>query len=352
MSGPKISDIDGTDTDWNVFRGCSPVSAGCENCSSVASGTRFLKPGQAYHLLITPADKARDVGPQWSGAVRVVPDVVPAPIIWSEARRVRVNVMSDTFHEMVSDDDLDTIFAIMALRSQHTFVMQTKRSDRMRDYCNALVGRAAKVAERLVTSEYLAMFDRGTEETRIAQAAVIAALKNGLPPNIHLGVSVEDQATADVRIKDLTQTRAAVRWISAEPLLGSVDLTHLVEPGTVDWIVAGGEFGSLSRPTHPNWFRQIRDQAVARGIHFIFRQWGDWAPVSEVKNGAVISQAAVSLTPTARKSESAQLEVRCPVSGSVYVMARAGLKNAGRMLDAKHWNEAPLPILAGMEELA
>lgn len=102
-------------------------------------------------------------------------------------------------------------------------------------------------------------------------------------PNVWIGVSVEDQATADERIPLLRHTPAAVRWVSAEPLLGPVDIGRIRrdgagQDGNIDWIVAGGESGPHARPMHPDWARSLRDQCSAAGVPFLFKQWGEWGP--------------------------------------------------------------------------
>lgn len=190
------------------------------------------------------------------------------------------------------------------------------------------------------------------------------------PSNVWLGVSVEDQATADERIPLLLQTPAAVRWISAEPLLGPVDLRHLdilprlreqfsrfvasqggdadkearqiVGPAWVDsltgdfsdgedcgkdqgldWIVAGGESGPHARPMHPDWVRGLRDQCQTAGVPFFFKQWGEWAPT--IHAGRITNNET---------GETAALRDGGP-------MVRVGRKQAGRELDGRTWDEVP-----------
>lgn len=158
--------------------------------------------------------------------------------------------MSDLFHEAVPIEFIKQVFDVMARCPQHTFQILTKRPERM---------------QFLLWSEF-----------------------DWKPlPNVWLGVSIEDQATANERIPLLLQTPAAVRWVSAEPLLGPVVLgaAHLPVFGlgsrmAIDWLVVGGESGPKARPMHPRWVRSLRDQCAAHWVPFLFKQWGEWAPSS------------------------------------------------------------------------
>lgn len=214
-------------------------------------------------------------------------------------RRIFVNRMSDLFHQDVPNEFIDKVFAVMALAPWHTFQVLTKRPERMRDY----------LSDRFVTD--------GIEEQMIALLARHPDLEPRQKiyplPNVWLGVSVEDQDSADARIPLLLRTPAAVRWISAEPLLGPVDLMQLDDhsrggltiygwnclyrnptfgrPG-IDWVVVGGESGPNARPMHPDWVRSLRDQCADSGVPFLFKQWGEWGADgkkrSKKKNGRML----------------------------------------------------------------
>ena len=120
-------------------------------------------------------------------------------------------------------------------------------------------------------------------------------LRSGMPelplPNVWLGVSVEDQATADLRIPLLLQCPAAVRWLSCEPLLGPIDLERVlrrggsIDPGQIDWVVVGGESGVCARPMQPEWARMLRDACSAACVPYYFKQWGEWAPADDAAGG-------------------------------------------------------------------
>lgn len=302
--------IEWTDATWNPVTGCSVVSPGCTNCYAMKLAGGRLRNHPSREGL-TMATKA---GPVWNGQVRFNEDWLRDPLRWRKPRMIFVCAHGDLFHEAVPDQWIDRVFAVMALCPQHTFQVLTKRPERMRAY----------------VSEVKATWcDRGSStpgSERIHEAALALTSEEWLPetpglwplPNVWLGVSVEDQARANERVPILLDTPAAVRWISAEPLLGPVDLTELRQfnpsgkpwidglrglvtrgdylarspsecsmntstriPGelpSIDWIVAGGESGRDARPMHPDWARSLRDQCVAAGVPFLFKQWGEWLP--------------------------------------------------------------------------
>jgi len=300
--------IEWTDATWNIVTGCSVVSPGCTNCYAMKlAGTRLRDHPSRKGLTI--ASKA---GPVWNGQVRFNAEWLDQPLRWTKPRRIFVAAHGDLFHDGVTDDQLDQIFAVMALTPQHTYQVLTKRPERMRAYLSDKY-RWAMMVEH---------FSRMGAELSRDHFALVLPL-----PNVWLGVSVEDQTRADERIPVLLDTPAALRWISAEPLLGSVDLSTIDVDGestldalkaptwqelldewpesdvfeetklesfldwhrlsalpdgpahkVIDWVVAGGESGAGARPMHPDWARQLRDQCAAVGVPFLFKQWGDWTP--------------------------------------------------------------------------
>lgn len=226
MSDQRDGGIAWTDETWNPIRGCSRVSPGCENCYAERMAARFCGPGQPYEGL------AKDG--RWTRRVRLVEERLCDPLRWKRPRRVFVNSMSDLFHEDLDLDDIARVFAVMDLAAQHTFQVLTKRPGRMSDYMRA-------------------RYD------------VCPA-----PDNIWLGVSVEDQQRADERIPLLTNTPAALRFISCEPLLGPVSLRRFQRK--IGWVIAGCESGPGARPMDLEWVRSLRDQCVAAGVPFFFKQ--------------------------------------------------------------------------------
>lgn len=283
------SRIEWTEAVWSPVTGCEKVSAGCKHCYAEREWGRF------QHLPAYAGRKFTDVA--------VHPERLNLPLRWRRPRKVFVNPMSDLFHEAVPIECIDQIFAIMGLcfvmDAGHTFQVLTKRPERMLAYMldHETVWRVAGWMKKL-----------GPELPG----------ENSPPawplPNVWLGTSIEDQATADERIPLLLETPAAVRWISAEPLLGPVDLSRICKAnhatlGTfidalrgfkwdesaysgggcpldddppdiprLDWVVLGGESGAKARPMSIAWARTLRDQCQAAGVHFYFKQWGEFAP--------------------------------------------------------------------------
>ncbi len=255
--------ISWTSATWNPVTGCAKVTQGCKHCYAERDWARLA------HL---PAYEGRAFTD-----VTCHPERLDQPLRWSKPRMIFVNSMSDLFHEDVPDEFIDQVFAVMALAQDHTFQVLTKRPERMLAY---LTERAAGGRHVWRAGQQIKM-PGGREKPA-----------PGWPlPNVWLGVSVENQAAADERIPLLLQTPAAVRWVSCEPLLGSVDLREVVMPdgdtlGTylhndgeqagLDWVVVGGESGPKARPMHPDWARRLRDQCEDARVPFFFKQTGLW----------------------------------------------------------------------------
>jgi protein gp37 len=226
------SAIEWTDATWNPTTGCTKVSPACANCYIERTppfrikGRKFVK---GHIPLVLHADR------------------LSQPLKWKQPRRVFVNSLSDLFHEDVPFEFIDKVFAIMGHASQHTFQILTKRADRMRAY----------------------MLQADATELELSTKVVRWPL-----PNVWLGVSVENQHFADERIPLLLQTPAALRFISAEPLLGPVRLSNYGTGASIDWVIVGGESGPRLRPTKADWVRSMRDQCNGAGVKFFFKQWG------------------------------------------------------------------------------
>ncbi|MBA5778234.1 phage Gp37/Gp68 family protein [Stappia sp. F7233] len=280
------TDIEWSDATWNVVTGCAVVSPGCTNCYAMKlAGTRLQHhPSRAG---LTQMSKA---GPVWTGEVRFNEQWLDQPLRWKRPRRIFVAAHGDLFHEAVPDEVLDEVFAIMALCPQHTFQVLTKRSKRMREYLRDpnTPFRVADMAT--VVGRHLPDGHPGWQRGNWRASPIIGCTQPANWPltNVWIGVSVEDQTRADERIPDLLATPTAIRFVSAEPLLGPVDFLAFQEgiPGNewltwldgIDWIIVGGESGPDARPMHPDWARSIRDQCAAAGTAFFFKQWGEWAP--------------------------------------------------------------------------
>lgn len=238
------SKIEWTDVAWNPIRGCSLVSAGCVNCYAMTLAHRFSGKGQPYAGLTAVGPQ----GPRWTGTIRLVPEALEEPLHWRKPRRIFVNSMSDLFHDDVPHEFIFAVFRIMARCQHHTFQILTKRPERMLDFCRRL-----------------AYIDPGFNGHNFGTCSywpndpVTHPIQTRPLPNVHLGVSIENQQTADERIPILLKTPAAVRWISAEPLLGEVQLgcgDEFFDYGVgrnehneprIHWVVVGGESGPRSR---------------------------------------------------------------------------------------------------------
>ena len=206
------SKIEWTNATWNPIRGCSRVSEGCRHCYAESVAARFSGPGLPYEGLVRIAS-GKPTG--WNGVVRMVHEHLADPLRWKRPRRVFVNSMSDLFHESLTNEQIAAVFGVMAAAPRHTFQVLTKRSARMREWFAWVADHGA----------------RGARSACRASAALYLVASPEVPGgdewplrNVWLGVSTENQAAADERIPELLRTPAAVRWISAEPLIGPVDL--------------------------------------------------------------------------------------------------------------------------------
>jgi protein gp37 len=312
------SKIEWTDSTWNPIRGCSRVSEGCRHCYAESVAYRFSGPGLPYEGLAV----LQNGHASWTGKIEFVEKHLLDPLKWSSIvehvegcafsdrkttrgqmcfcprrpRRIFVNSMSDLFHENVTDEMRDKIFAVMALCPQHIFQVLTKRPDRMLAY----VSNARARINELAFVNALRGYGKINPETLRGAGSLYWPLKQ-----VWLGVSVENQTAADERIPLLLQTPAAVRFISAEPLLGSIDfrrrcpvrcdgecgypspfeLLGAVLPGSplIDWVICGGESGPGARRMEVEWARSLRDQCACAGVPFFFKQWGGWVPTTDPK---------------------------------------------------------------------
>jgi len=340
--------IEWTDATWNPTVGCEIVSPGCTNCYAMRMAARIEAAGTApYYSGLTKRVKGI---PVWTGLLRDAPEhVLTRPLSWRKPRRIFVNSMSDLFAEGVSDQTIGRVFAVMALAPQHTFQVLTKRPERMRQF----------ITEPFV-GEWLA--GSGLNHPGATREALASLLKLDLfakpLPNVWLGVSAEDQARADERIPVLLNTPAAVRFLSAEPLLGMIDLNGLPdtkgdpswdatalhglrecafgdvvqreEIAKLDWVIVGGESGPGARPMHPEWARLIREDCARAGVAFHFKQWGSWA-ATQSNDGDWPTNA----------DGFCRLQVSGARGDAGWPMQRVGKAFAGRLLDGRTHDEFP-----------
>ena len=266
--------IEWTDATWNPVTGCSVVSPGCSNCYAMRLAGSRLAAHPSRAGLTVPSR----AGPVWTGQVRLNTQWLAEPLRWRRPRRIFVCAHGDLFHQAVPDGWIDQVFAAMALAPRHAFQLLTKRPERMRDYLAGLPDALGRLAVTLVP--HPAFPDAPRPLSSLLDLSVFTRPL----PNVWAGVSVETAGWAAERLPHLRDTPAALRWVSAEPLLGPVDLRPwLIGPGRLDWVVAGGESGRGARPMHPDWVRALRDQCADAGVPFLFKQWGAhaWAVATE-----------------------------------------------------------------------
>lgn len=325
------SNIEWTDATWNVVIGCDKVSPGCDHCYAIRTAHRMsANPNEK----IAAAYAGTELDGEWTGKVNLIHDRLDLPLRWTKPKKIFVNAQSDLFHADVPDEFIARVFAVMACAQQHTFQILTKRPGR---------GRSLLSSPAFQNWVYRAINIRP-----IGERADIAGT---LPlSNVWLGVSVEDQKRADLRVPNLLATPAAVRFLSCEPLLGPVcldafhspdghqpgaDLPCEAWPEDLDWVIVGGESGPGARPMHPDWARSLRDQCVEAGVAFHFKQWGEWAP-----DGYFVGDVRVLNDREYAFPGGSDL----PSGYTHRAVRRVGKKAAGRVLDGRTWDEFPQAV--------
>ncbi|MGE0426230.1 MAG: phage Gp37/Gp68 family protein [Reyranellaceae bacterium] len=246
---------------------CTHASPGCVNCYAERQNTAGFRGGT--RLPYKPGHE-KDVEVFLDGKALL------KPLRWREPRTIFVCSMTDLFGAFVPDETIDRILAVAALCPQHTFIVLTKRSKRMRAYFSGLTCDGARrfhVAD--AAGKLMAEGDNAHDEVANAHWPL---------PNLWLGVSVEDQQRADQRVPELLATPAAIHFVSAEPLLGEIDFSRWIDIdlSLLDWVIVGGESGPNARPMHPDWARAIRDQCASAGVAYFFKQWGQWLEADQL----------------------------------------------------------------------
>ena len=352
--------IEWTDATWNPIRArnretggvghyCVHVSEGCRNCYAERMQPRFRNPVR--------------YAAQDRGKVELFLDenALAQPLRWREPRMVFVCSVTDLFLEDHSDEWIDSVFAVMALCPQHTFQVLTKRPERMREYVEG--------AEDRIRSEIfddIPPYDAAPKWWERTAKNEYRLRLNWPLPNVWLGVSVEDQGTANERIPPLLESPALVRFVSAEPLLGPIDLSGHLPWGCsaptcpcktkaeckelgLDWVICGGESGPGARPMHPDWARSLKRQCRASGVPFFFKQWGEWADYRQIgaagweretyrDDGRALIRGSLFLR--GKPMFGGKAWPTKPMDKGV-LLVRAGKKCAGRHLDGRVWNGMP-----------
>jgi protein gp37 len=355
------SAIEWTDATWTPIRArnkktgavgwhCEHATTGCEFCYAENFNRRLgtglpFKPGHRADIELFLDET-----------------MLLQPLRWKRPRKVFVGSMTDIFAAFVPDEWLDRMFAVMALAPQHTFQVLTKRAERMHTYV-AEPGRGAYVAGASV-------------------ADTIAIPVRWPLSNVWLGVSAERQPEADERILHLLATPAAVRFVSAEPLLGPINLTSLafsktcgcehrsptlnafeatvlcegccegperLDLGKLDWVIVGGESGPSARPVHPGWVRSLREQCAAAGVAFYFKQWGEWLPWTQFSGARIHDDPEQTRFSTKEWDGGHWSDAGHPmwcdsIDGQIddrQCVGLVGKKAAGRVLDGETHSEFP-----------
>lgn len=347
------SAIEWTDATWNPLVGCEHAGPGCDNCYAARLMLRGLHDTHRGMSVRRPDGTVR-----FTGEIRLRPDMLDQPLRWRKPRRIFVNSLSDLFHRDVPVEYIARVFAVMAATPHHTYQVLTKRPQRM----------AEVLGER---SSLLSLRGDGPAHflpLMVRHMARLGVEADAWPlPNVWLGTSIENDRYA-FRADHLRRAPAAVRFISAEPLLGplpSLDLTG------IDWLIVGGESGPGARPMHPDWVRDLRDRCTESppcpgrdgGEHwsstcmcvntdetaFFFKQWGEWLPWEEagqpfwsnVSTGELVDGHRL---PSDLNDGEPTGGWWCPLDDTderMCVYQKVGKKAAGRVLDGRTWDEMP-----------
>lgn len=355
---------------WNPVTGCTKVSQGCKNCYAEVIANRFSRtgiiPGSGIEYSTADAPKNEKF------TVLLHPDRLGQPLKWRKPAKVFVNSMSDLFHESVPFEFINKVFAVMVNADKHIFQILTKRPERALEYFNWAMDQKRgitqelwkKLLEHYYTRDICNLSSASIYETQRDDVQLPTSTKEfrlkkyNLPfKNVWIGVSVEDQKTADERIPLLLQIPAAVRFLSCEPLLGSIDIQQYLHDSNcmisvnpdcctcappreicIDWVICGGESGHGARPMHPDWARKLRDDCQAAGVPYFFKQWGEWGIVkSDLVAGAnKKTMIRLNYDGTFKPCHEAIYN-----SNGVISMARRGKKYTGRLLDGVEHNGMP-----------
>lgn len=223
--------IEWTDATWNPVAGCSILSAGCSHCYAMEMAMRLEAMGvEKYRGLTRRSGKKV----KWNGTVKEDHSSLSLPFTWKRPRKIFVNSMSDLFHDLVSEEFIVSVWKVMSETPHHNYQILTKRPERMAD--------------------------------------ILSNTIKTVLPNVWIGTSIESEEVIS-RIDDLRRTPAAIRFISFEPLIGSVGKVNLTD---IHWAIVGGESGRSARPIREEWIDEIYSQCLKYQTAFFFKQWGTW----------------------------------------------------------------------------
>lgn len=365
----------------NYQVGCVEKSPACRNCYAANTAHLHAKSIKQHAGLTV----VRSNGVHWNGEINRVPKILGYPLRWREPRGVFVGSMTDTFLRVETEDDMRWIaalFGVMAVTEQHTYMLLTKRPANERRWFQwaERSANAGDSSDTALSNKVWRLIGRcaadlvGQEEwTKAIRAAKLRLGGPGVSawplPNVWLGVTAEDQQRADENIPELLRCPAAIHYVSYEPACGAVDFTSLPAnleavdgtsppwdwfdaltgagigleddrsaPGLfpkLDWLIAGGESGPKARIHHPAWFRSARDQCLAAGTAYFFKQHGEWG---EVASGDDRWTHMVDLD---GKAYARGDEMPVGKIASMAFMRKIGKAEAGRELDGETWSQFP-----------
>jgi protein gp37 len=307
------SKIEWTDATWNPIIGCSKCSPGCAHCYAERMACRLSAMGKdGYNQVIT--------NKQWNGSTTLIEKALDIPLKWNLPRKIFVCSMGDLFHETVLFPEIFDVMSVIYKCKQHTFILLTKRPQKMYEY--------------------------------------FSSVKNfhGLPKNLWIGTTVCNQSEADTKIPILLKIPAAVRFVSIEPMLGSILLDNgetswltcknenndikccesFAVNGNhfhgIDWVICGGESGPGARPMHPDWVRLLKNQCEYANVPFLFKQWGEWAPYYKSYGDSTVAFL---------KNDGSFGNNDDYCNSRASSIKKIGKHKAGRLLDGKLYDQYP-----------
>jgi len=216
---------------YNPIRGCDPISPGCDNCYASRMAHRFMNPKSPWKGLVDEETA------EWNGRVVFDEKSLDLPRRWRKPQRIFVCSMSDLFSKKVPDSWIRRVFSVMIANAHHTYLVLTKRANRMKNFLTMHEGDQYKHW-----------------------------------PHIWLGVTAENQAYANYRIRKLIQVPAVNRFVSVEPMLGPIDMEPELDSGKIHWVVCGGESGAGHRKMEEAWALDLMDQCESTRVPFHFKQ--------------------------------------------------------------------------------
>lgn len=287
---------------WTIAVGCTRVDHRCDNCYAIPFVHRGLHESHRGVTKIRPKDAARP-GVDWNGTVRTLPERLADPLRWRKPRRIFVGSMTDLFHPQIPFEYVAAVFGVMQATPWHTYLLLTKRPDRQFDFFEWTATRSN--GDPVMEPDYKC-------HVRAWETVRRPFERTGWPlPNVHLGVSVSDQPTADDAIPKHLRSPAALHWVSYEPALGSLSLARWMSQTSsccdasmqggnwccacdryatprprIGWVVAGGESGPRARDYDVKWGIDVADECRASGVPFFFKQLGS-RPAGDGGGGAI-----------------------------------------------------------------